>query len=141
MFSQENQIMNVNLSGAENILDDARLRIIFDEIKAKNTKTVRDFITFKNFEAAIKEYKIPLMKGLRQEDPEFHRYCKELFMMVCQSTLEQKESKLQNKKSPAAIKPKLINQRVEPVKRADDGKSKQPRQKSASQHKSVSRKG
>ena len=75
--------MNVNLSGFENLLDDSRLRIIFDEIKAKNSKTVRDFITFKNFEAAIKEYKIPLMKGLRQEDPEFHRYCKELFMMVC----------------------------------------------------------
>jgi len=59
--------MNVNSSGFENspYLDDARLRIIFDEIKGKNAKTIRDFITFKNFEAAIKEYKIPLMKGLR----------------------------------------------------------------------------
>ena len=60
--------------------------MIFYELKGKNIK--RDFITFQDFKNAIVHYKIQLMRGLSSTDPDFHDYCKELFMIICQNTAD-----------------------------------------------------
>ncbi|CDW78245.1 UNKNOWN [Stylonychia lemnae] len=70
------------------------------------------------------------MNGLKQEDPDFHQYCKELFMIICQSSL-QNENNNENsnrKKSASKSKKESTIQRKQ-----DDGKNKQPRQVSSSQ--------
>lgn len=69
----------------DELLEAGRLRIIFNELKQDKH---RDFITFKDFETAIKTFNIQLMRGLNQDHPEFSNYCKELFMSLCQSTAD-----------------------------------------------------
>ncbi len=72
--------MTENYTGAQ-FLDETRLRVIFNEFKSNDSK--REFITFKDFEEAIRTFNIQLMRGMTTEDPDFHIYCKELFMMIC----------------------------------------------------------
>lgn len=62
-------------------LDDSKLREIFNELKSNDAK--RDFITFNDFKTAIINFKLQLMRGLNHNNPDFHDYCKELFMMIC----------------------------------------------------------
>ena len=62
-------------------LDEVQLREIFDELKSQDS--ARDFITFKDFKRAIINFKLQIMRGLSPSNPDFHDYCKELFMLIC----------------------------------------------------------